>query len=128
MATHSASSHPASSHRAYRLGRATMRGWRGYRQGERRLMQRLVRRGWPAAAAQALAWAARLAVLCVLLYTAFWVAVVLFVAVAVLWMADHADPRDWEPVEVEWRDGHSGWGLYDKTEWRHDPGSPDDLV
>lgn len=118
----------ASSHWAHRLGRVTMRGWRTYRQCERRLMHRLARRGWQTGAALALAWAARLAVLSVLLYTAFWGALVLLVAAVALWMADHADPRDWEPVEVEWRDGYSGWGLYDKTEWRHDPGSPDDLV
>jgi hypothetical protein len=47
----------------------------------------------------------------------------LFVIVAA-WVARNSDRDD--ESKLEWREGHSGLGLYDKNEWRHDMGAPDE--
>lgn len=66
-----------------RFGRTLGRGWRAYVRGERRASNWLVSKGVPAAGANALVWVVKLAVLGVLLYVAFWFALVLIgVAVA----------------------------------------------
>src|SRR3546814_5637145 len=62
---------------AERLGRAFGRGWRAYARGERRASNWLVSKGMPRAGATALVWVVKLAVLGVLLYVAFWFALVL---------------------------------------------------
>lgn len=111
---------------AFRLGRMVGGAWRGYVRRERRFAQWLVADwGMPMAGAKALLWAVKLSVLAALLYVAFWLAFGLALVLACAWMAAHADlePEDPKP---EWRDGHSGFGLYDKNEWRYDPGGPDD--
>ena len=62
---------------AERLGRAFGRGWRAYARRERRASNWLVSKGMPRAGATALVWVAKLAVLGVLLYVAFWFALVM---------------------------------------------------
>lgn len=108
-----------------RLGHWLGGMWRTYARGEKRVTGMLVAHGWSTGLAKTLLRAAKLALLVVLFYVAFWVVVVLVLAVMCLWMIVHADlePDEDQP---EWREGHSGWGLYDKSEWRHDPGGPDD--
>ena len=62
---------------AERLGRTLGRGWRAYARGERRASNWLVSKGVPVVGATVLVWVAKLAVLGVLLYVAFWFALVL---------------------------------------------------
>ena len=99
---------------SHRLGRGAGRAWRGYLRHERSVVGWLVARGVPAGAATAVLW----------LYTASWLALLLVFAVVAAWLAWNVDSDDeGQPV---WREGHGGFGLYDKNEWRHDTGDPDE--
>ncbi len=68
----------------------------------------------------------KLVVFGVLAYVAFWPVMSLALLALVAWNvggsgAWGAEGKD----EPEWREGHGGFGLYDKNEWRHDMGDPD---
>lgn len=83
---------------AHRLGLAAGRTWRSYARGERKVAGWLVARGSPAAVAKVILWLAKLVLLGVLLYAAFWLALLLLFAVAVAWSAGHSEVAD----EDEW--------------------------
>ena len=71
------------------------------------------------------AWSPLRAVLGALLYSAFWLALLLAFAVTAAWLVQHDDPDQEEP-QPEWREGPNGFGLYDKSDWRIDPHVTDD--
>lgn len=108
---------------AERFGRWLGRGWQGYRRRERRVVVRLASFGAPTGIATALVWIVKLAVLGVLLYTAFWLALLL---VCLLFVArgfgksceDISSPCD------ELRHGEAGFGLYSSDGHRLDPHDP----
>ena len=79
---------------AERLGRAFGRGWRAYARGERRASNWLVSKGLPRAGAAAIVWIVKLAALGVLLYSTFWLALLLVLVMVVAWMARNADLGD----------------------------------
>ena len=108
-----------------RLGRGAGRAWRGYLRREQRVAGWLVTRGVPAGAATAVLWIVKLALLGVLLYSAFWLALLLAFAVTAAWFVQH-DDADQEEPQPEWREGPNGFGLYDKSDWRIDPHVTDD--
>lgn len=111
---------------AERLGRAAGRAWRSSVRLDRRAQNWLLARGWAPGAAKAVLLVVKLAVIGVLLYTAFWLALLLAVLVAAAWSMRNSP--NWTAVneeQPEWREGHGGFGLYDKNEWRHDMGDPD---
>ncbi|MDU7587944.1 MAG: DUF3742 family protein [Acidovorax sp.] len=108
---------------AERLGRSVGRGWRAYARGERRLSCWLVLQGLPARVAQVLLSAIKLSVLGVLLYFAFWLALLV---VFLVFVAHGYDTDDLATPEPEWRDGHVGFGLYTVDEHRIDPHDPND--
>ncbi|ENO79197.1 MULTISPECIES: DUF3742 family protein [Pseudomonadota] len=110
---------------SHRLGRGAGRAWRGYVRREQRVAGWLVTRGVPAGAATAVLWIVKLAVLGALLYSAFWLALLLAFAVTAAWLVQHDDPDQKEP-QPEWREGPNGFGLYDKSDWRIDPHVTDD--
>ncbi|ABM41605.1 MULTISPECIES: DUF3742 family protein [Pseudomonadota] len=110
---------------AERLGRAFGRGWRAYARGERRVSNWLASKGMPLAAAAVLVWMVKLAALGVLLYTAFWLALLLLFVMVVAWMARNADSGEALP-EPEWRNGPAGFGLYTYDGFRIDPHVEDD--
>ncbi len=110
---------------SHRLGRGAGRAWRGYLRREQRVAGWLVTRGVPAGAATAVLWIVKLAVLGALLYSAFWLALLLAFAVTAAWLVQHDDPDQEEP-QPEWREGSNGFGLYDKSDWRIDPHVTDD--
>ncbi len=95
---------------AERLGRAFGRGWRAYARGERQASNWLVSKGMPRAGATALVWVAKLAVLGVLLYVAFWFALVMLGVAAAGWAAA-ANTSD-----------EDEWPFTDLTELRKTPG------
>ena len=95
---------------AERLGRAFGRGWRAYARGERRASNWLVFRGVPRAGATALVWVFKLAVLGVLLYVAFWFALVVLSVTVAGWAAA-ANTLD-----------EDEWPFTDLTELRKTPG------
>ncbi|HRJ79393.1 MAG TPA: DUF3742 family protein [Planctomycetota bacterium] len=105
---------------AERAGRALGQMWRAGTRLERKAYAWLVARGL----AKGALWAVKLAVLAILLYAAFWVALLLVFAVVAAWVARNGglDEDDQEP---EWRMGLSGYGLY-RGDTRIDPGGPDD--
>ncbi|EIF29991.1 DUF3742 family protein [Burkholderia multivorans] len=98
--------------------------WRGYTHRERQAVAWLVVQGVPARGAAALLWVVKLGVLAILFYAAFWLALLAVFAVAAAWGARNSDGNG--KPDLEWREGHGGFGLYDKNEWRHDPGNPDE--
>ena len=95
---------------AERLGRTLGRGWRAYARGERRASNWLVSKGVPAAVATALVWVVKLSVVGLLLYVAFWFALVLLGVVAAAWAAA-ANTSD-----------EDEWPFTDLTELRKTPG------
>ncbi|WP_374406748.1 DUF3742 family protein [Hydrogenophaga sp.] len=110
---------------AERLGRSFGRGWRAYVRGERRASNWLVSKGVPAAGATALVWMVKLVALGVLLYTTFWLAMLLVCVMVVAWTARNADLGE-ELPEPEWRNGPAGFGLYTYDGFRIDPHVEDD--
>jgi fatty acid desaturase len=109
---------------AERVGRWLGRAWRGCVQQEAHVIQWLVKKGIPAGVGRLLLWLAKLTVVVALLYVAFWFAVLLLIGVVAAWIAQNSGKN--EENKPEWREGHSGFGLYDKNEWRHDMGDPDE--
>ncbi|MGR4897408.1 transposon [Bordetella ansorpii] len=108
---------------AERLGHSFGRGWRAYARGEGRVSNWLASRGVPAAGATALLWLVKLVVLGVLLYTTFWLALLLVFTAMVARAAGNVSIEDDE--KAEWRMGWSGYGLY-RGETRVDPGQDED--
>ncbi|MCW3662518.1 DUF3742 family protein [Burkholderia cenocepacia] len=95
---------------AERIGRTFGRGWRAYAHGERRTSNWLVSKGVPVMGTTVLLWAVKLVVLGLLLYVAFWFAVVLLAVVAAGWAAAANASDDDE------------WPFTDLTELRKTPG------
>lgn len=98
---------------AHRLGMAAGRTWRSYARGERKVAGWLVAQGVSATGGTVLLWLAKLVLLGVLLYAAFWLALLLLFAVAVAWSAgnsDAAEEDEWpstrreDPREMPWYD------------------------
>lgn len=110
---------------AERFGRWLAGVWRGYMRRERQVVAWLRAQSVPAGAAVALLWIVKLGVLAILLYAAFWLALLLVFAVAAAWVARNADPNQPQP---EWRDGMLGFGLYHPDGSRIDPHDPDEEV
>lgn len=102
-----------------RLGYGAGRVWRGFLRREHEAVRWLAARGWSVGLAKALLLGAKALLLVALLYVAFWLAVVLALVVMCLWLIEHAQPGgiNWA---WEWRDGHSGYGLYDEYDSRRD--------
>jgi hypothetical protein len=105
-----------------RTGRWLGRAWRGFVRQEARAVQWLASKRLPAGVGRLLSWIVKLAVFGLLLYAALWLALLLTLAVLAAWFAQKWD-RGHEG-DPRWREGHSGFGLYDENEWRHDMGSP----
>ncbi|HCI4032399.1 MULTISPECIES: DUF3742 family protein [Pseudomonas] len=108
---------------AERFGRWLGRGWRAYVRRERRVSGWLVGQGVPTPAVAVLIWGVKLAALAVLLYTAFWLALLLVFGVAAAWVARNTD---WDEPQPEWRSGNHGFGHYHPDGSRIDPHDPND--
>ena len=82
---------------AERAGRALGRAWRGFLRLERKSCDWLVAQGMNAGLAKGMLWAIRLALLALVLYGAFWVALVVgFVVVAALASERSLPDKDFE--------------------------------
>lgn len=108
---------------AWKLGKKAGGLWRTFTRQERKAASFLSRQGLPAGIVIAALWIFKLATVAVLLYLAFWFALLLLFAVAVAWSAHNTDEDD-EP-ETEWRTGASGFGLY-RGDVRVDAGDPNE--
>lgn len=110
---------------AYRLGVGAGRTWRGFARREQRFVAWLVARGCPGTLARAFPWVVKLVVLGVLLYAAFWLALLLAFTVAVAFFAGHAtgsEECDFLGREAEKRD-HRESLTYHPYNYDDDPDS-----
>ncbi|WP_040296894.1 DUF3742 family protein [Alcanivorax hongdengensis] len=107
-----------------RAGRWLGRVWRGVAHREARAVDWLAEQGVPARAGWLLFWLIKILVVGLLLYVAFWLALLAVIVIASAWLAQNLDPESERQPEL--RDGHSGVGLYDKDDWRIDMGDPDE--
>ncbi|ATS87140.1 DUF3742 family protein [Xanthomonas citri] len=114
-----------------KLGRWLGKAWRSYVQVERRLTILLSSKGVPLGLAAVLFWFVKAAAVAVLLYTAFWLTLLLAFAVLLArGLAGRAyGPDDSLEPREEMRHGEAGFGLYSSEGHRldpHDPNSPYD--
>ncbi|CAB3647623.1 DUF3742 family protein [Achromobacter pestifer] len=110
---------------AERFGRWLGRGWRVFARQERRVLSVMTGAGLSFAMAKGLLWVARVVLLALALYVSFWLALLAAFAITAAWVARNSDCED-DEKQPEWRDGHDGFGLYDKSEWRIDMGDSDE--
>ena len=85
---------------AHRAGCKVGRVWRGAVHQEQRAVLWFVRRGWPAGLAKVMLWAFKLIVLGVLLYVAFWLALVLVFGFLVAWVLCSQDGDEPEELAI----------------------------
>lgn len=109
---------------AERTGRLLGRAGRRVARRETKATQWLAGNGFPVGLVRVVFWIMKLAIIGVLLYTAFWLALLVVFALIAAWLVRNADLD--EEKQPELRDGHSGVGLYAKDDWRIDMGDPDD--
>ena len=95
---------------AERMGRTLGRAWIAYRRHEARVLRWMVEKGMSSGSANVVLWAVKLIVLGVLLYAAFWVALLAIFVVAAAWLAQRVDD---EHEHGEWRNGLEGYGYYE---------------
>lgn len=72
----------------FRLGRGARRMLRGYSRAEQQMMAWLEANGLPAEMVWAAIWVIRLAIIGILFYAAFWVAVLVMILIVAIWMAE----------------------------------------
>ena len=111
---------------AERLGRTLGRALRGCARLDRRAQGWLLARGWAPGIAKAALLAVKLAAIGVLLYTAFWLALLLAFALVGAWVVRNDDGSYDEEHKPEWRYGPAGYGLYTHDDYRIDPHDPED--
>ena len=111
---------------AERLGRTLGRAWRGCAHLDRRAQGWLLAQGWAPGIAKAALLAVKLAAIGVLLYTAFWLALLLAFALVGAWVVRNDDGSYDEEHKPEWRYGPAGYGLYTHDDYRIDPHDPED--
>lgn len=111
---------------AERLGRTLGRAWRGCARLDRRAQGWLLAQGWAPGIAKAALLAVKLAAIGVLLYTAFWLALLLAFALVGAWVVRNDDGSYDEEHKSEWRYGPAGYGLYTHDDYRIDPHDPED--
>tara|TARA_R110001583_G_scaffold195118_1_gene369398 strand:- start:140282 stop:140641 length:360 start_codon:yes stop_codon:yes gene_type:complete len=108
---------------AERLGRTLGRAWRGCVRLDRRAQGGLLARGWAPGAAKTVLLFVKLAAIGILLYIAFWLALVVLFVFAAAWTARNAELD--EEQETEWKTGAAGFGLY-RGDIRIDIGDPNE--
>jgi fatty acid desaturase len=108
------------------LGAMLGRAWRRWLQQERYSVSWLVSKGLSATVAKILPWVLTLVALGVLLHIASWLALLLLFGVATVWVAKNPECDDDEQRQPEWRNGVSGFGLYNSDGYRVDPHNLDD--
>lgn len=111
---------------AERLGRTLGQAWRGCARLDRRAQGWLLAQGWAPGIAKAALLAVKLAAIGVLLYTAFWLALLLAFALVGAWVVRNDDGSYDEEHKPEWRYGPAGYGLYTHDDYRIDPHDPED--
>lgn len=109
-----------------RLGRTLGRAWRGCARMDRRVKGWLLAQGWAPNVVKTVLLVVKLTVIGILFYTAFWLALLLVLALAGVWLLHSDDGCYDEEQKTEWRHGPAGFGLYTANEQRIDPHDPDE--
>ncbi|WP_041931130.1 MULTISPECIES: DUF3742 family protein [Pseudomonas] len=113
---------------AMQFGRWLARRWRGYLRFEEGVLIWLQRLGVPVRISKMLGWIFKAVVIIALLYVAFWVTLfVIFIAAGACCVIYSDSSIDMNQKPPQWRDGLSGFGLYDQTGIRIDPYDPDEM-
>ena len=114
--------------RAMQFGQWLGRRWLGFLRFEERVLMWLERTGAPMPISKILCWRLKVVIIVALLYVAFWITLfVIFItagACSVIYSNSSIDMTDKHP---QWRDGLSGFGLYDERGIRIDPYDPDEM-
>ncbi|WP_454868457.1 DUF3742 family protein [Pseudomonas farris] len=112
--------------RAIQFGRWLGHRWRGYLRYEEKTLLWLQRKGVPIKVSRIFGWILKAVALIVLLYVAFWITLIFVLATVGAYIVLNTDSSMYnEPAE--WRDGLSGFGLYDRGGTRIDPHDPDEM-
>ncbi len=111
---------------AERLGRTLGRTWRSCARLDQRAHGWLLAQGWAPDIAKVTLLVVKLTAIGVLLYTAFWLALLLAFALAGAWVVRNDDGSHGEEHKPEWRYGPAGYGLYTHDDYRIDPHDPED--
>ncbi|WP_307941990.1 DUF3742 family protein [Pseudomonas mosselii] len=108
-----------------RVCRWAGRAWCAYLKHEKALTRWCVVRGVPALCVTLCIWVIKLIAMGVALYFMFWIAFFAALAIAAMRILANGATGPEEPAS-EWRDGLSGYGLYDSKGFRIDPHDPDE--
>ncbi|WP_460322782.1 DUF3742 family protein [Pseudomonas ogarae] len=112
--------------RAERLGERFGQCWKCYSHVLNKISHRLQRWGIPSALSRMAVWVMQGAAIAGLLYVAFWITLIAIIASLAasgfFSLATRAND-----FSADWRDGPSGFGLYDQTGVRIDPYDPDEM-
>ena len=106
---------------AERLGRTLGRAWRSCARLDRRAQGWLLARGWAPGIAKAALLAVKLAAIGVLLYTAFWLALLIMFTVFAGWTARNAAPGEAEEWAIGDQADHKRSVFYDPINYDDDP-------
>lgn len=112
--------------RAMQLGLWLGRRLRGYLRYEEKTLLWLQRKGVPIKVTRILGCILKAVVLIALLYVAFWITLILVAAIVGAYAVLNSDSSMYSE-HTEWRDGLSGFGLYDRGGNRIDPHDPDEM-
>ncbi|CAM8820067.1 DUF3742 family protein [Burkholderia pseudomallei] len=106
---------------AERIGQALGRSWLAIRRQEARVLQHLVRQGMSRGSANAALWAAKLLVLGVLLYVAFWLTLLLALLATAGSAVIHIDEGASEEHPFSDEPDHKNKLFYDPINYSDDP-------
>ncbi|CAN5353432.1 hypothetical protein BH09PSE5_BH09PSE5_19570 [soil metagenome] len=106
---------------AERAGRTLGRAYRAAMRREAHVVRWQVGKGMPIRGAKATLWITKLAVLGVLLYVAFWLALLLLLVVAVAWLARDANPTEPEEWAIGDQADYKKGVFYDPINYGDDP-------
>ncbi|TPG90305.1 DUF3742 family protein [Pseudomonas caspiana] len=112
--------------RAMQFGRWVGRRWQSYLRYEEKTLSWLQRKGAPIKFSRFLGWLFKAVALITLLYVAFWITLILVAATIGAYAILNSDSSMYSE-HTEWRDGLSGFGLYDQGGNRIDPHDPDEM-
>lgn len=107
--------------KAERAGNWLGRAWRGYMRKEVRAVQWLASNGLPASAGRLLFWVVTIAAFGVLLYMAFWLALLLLLATAVAFAARNSDHDEPQELAIGDQSEHKKSVFYDPIFYNDDP-------
>ena len=106
---------------AERAGRALGQLWRGCVRLDRKANGWLVAQGLAPGAANTVLWVVKVAAFALLLYGAFWIALLLAFAMGAAWMVQNSTEGEQEEWAIGEREDHKSSVFYDPINYNDDP-------